>query len=297
MWPLATVGFFLLMLAGTAAAAWRLMSRQPAAAGQAAVSEPDDAPRWAGALADLAGISPVSRPVSELRRQLYAAGLRQPWAVAAYQGARTAAMIALPALGFLAVVAFTGKPLQGLALAALGLGLGYRLPERFLRRRALARRQALNRALPDFLDLLVVGVESGLSLDQAISDTARDLRRVHPVLWDELNLFRSELIAGASRAEALRNLGARSGEPELRKLTALLIQADRFGSSVSKLLRTQARYMRIRRRQAAEEKAHKVGVKLLFPIFFLIMPSVFLVTAGPAVVMLLENFSNMVHGR
>ena len=94
-------------------------------------------------------------------------------------------------------------------------------------------------------------------------------------------------------AAVAKSLGARVGEPELRKLTALLIQADRFGSSVSKMLRTQARYMRIRRRQLAEEKAHKVGVKLLFPIFLLIMPSVFLVTAGPAVLMLVTNFGKI----
>ncbi|MBI1352808.1 MAG: type II secretion system F family protein [Acidobacteria bacterium] len=291
-----TVGIFLVMLTAAGLLAWRFVGAPQAAAAPAAGDVDDERPRWAGALADLADVSPAVDE-GQLRRQLYAAGFRQPWAAAAYRGARTATTIALPTLGFGAVIAFTGQVFPALLTAALGAALGYRLPERYLRGRTRARRQALNRALPDFLDLLVIGVESGLSLDQAISDTSRDLRRVHPVLWDELNLFRSELIAGATRAEALRNLGQRCGEPELRKLTSLLIQADRFGSSVSKVLRTQARYMRVRRRQAAEEKAHKVGVKLLFPIFFLIMPSVFLITAGPAVIMLLENFGRMASGR
>jgi tight adherence protein C len=144
------------------------------------------------------------------------------------------------------------------------------------------------------LDLLVVSVESGLSLDQAVADTARDLRRAHRELSEELATFSREVQAGASRTDALRNLGVRTGDAEMRKLTSILIQADRFGSSVSKVLRNQARYMRIKRRQRAEESAHKVGVKLIFPIFFLIMPSVFLVTAGPAIIMLLENFRKMV---
>ena len=102
-----------------------------------------------------------------------------------------------------------------------------------------------------------------------------------------------ELQTGMSRPEALKNLGSRSGEPELKKLTSLLIQAERFGSSVAKVLRTQARYMRTRRKQKAEELAHKVSVKMIFPIFFLIMPVVFLVTAGPAVFVLFTSFAEM----
>ena len=117
--------------------------------------------------------------------------------------------------------------------------------------------------------------------------TAQDLRPAHPVFHDEISVFQGEVQAGATRAEALRNLAHRTGEAEMRRLTSLLIQTDRFGTSISKVLRSQARYMRIRRRQRAEELAHKVGVKLVFPIFFFIMPSMFLVTAGPAVLMLM----------
>ncbi len=292
----AAVALFLASLTGIGAAGYWLVSRTaPTAAAPAgsAATAPVGAPRWVGALSGLADVSTDRVHDSALRRQLHAAGLRQAWAPHAYFGLRMAGLIALPAVTLVITWWLGGGVVAAIAPTLLALAVALRFPERYLRKRVEARRAALNLALPDFLDLLVIGVESGLSLDQAISDTSRDLRRAHPALWEELNMFRNEMIAGASRAQALRNLGERVGEPELRKLTSLLIQADRFGASVSKVLRTQARYMRIRRRQAAEEKAHKIGVKLLFPIFFLVMPSVFLVTAGPAVIMLLVNFSGM----
>jgi len=229
-----------------------------------------------------------------LRRRLDRAGFRQPWAPQIYHGARLALVVGLPLLTFALITLATGTAVAALPATALGAYLGLTGPGRYLDRLARRRTERIGRSLPDFLDLLVVSVESGLSLDQAVADTARDLRRAHREISEELAIFSREVQAGASRADALRNLGIRTGDPEMRKLTSILIQADRFGSSVSKVLRNQARYMRIKRRQRAEESAHKVGVKLIFPIFFLIMPSVFLVTAGPAIIMLLENFSKMV---
>jgi tight adherence protein C len=291
-----TAAFFVVTLAAVGFIGYLLVSRTPAPA-TAGPQAPPDAPRWVSALVGLADVSPQRVPNGELRRKLRAAGLRQNWAAHAYHGLRTTMLIVIPAAVFLGTWLFSRSLGSTVAPTVLAFALALRIPDRYLRKRIEKRRAAINRALPDFLDLLVIGVESGLSLDQAISDTARDLRNAHPVLWEELNMFRNELIAGASRPEALRNLGERSGEPELRKLTSLLIQADRFGASVTKVLRTQARYMRIRRRQAAEEQAHKMSVKLLFPIFFLIMPSVFLVAAGPAVILLIENFGAMAEGR
>lgn len=231
---------------------------------------------------------------AKLRRRLERAGFRQSWAPQIYHGARLVLLFGLPLLTFGAIVLASGSAVGALPATAFGAYLGYAAPARYLARLARRRTERIGRSLPDFLDLLVVSVESGLSLDQAVADTARDLRRAHPELSDELAVFSREVQAGARRSDALRNLGARTGDAEMRKLTSILIQADRFGSSVSKVLRNQARYMRIKRRQRAEEAAHKVGVKLIFPIFFLIMPSVFLVTAGPAVIMLLDNFSGMV---
>lgn len=298
-----SIAVFLGVLASVGALGyWFFMRRDysiPAPAGAApVVPEPDwggeQAPEWASRLQSLADVSPFKTTAKPgVKTQLAAAGIRVPWAPAAFHSAKVVCAAVFPLLLFSALYAFSGDWLGALPGAVLGTYVGFTIPDRWLRRKARARRTAINRGLPDFLDLLVIAIESGLSLDQALADTARDLRKAHPALSDELGLFRSELLAGATRAEALKNLGGRPGEPELRKLTSLLIQADRFGSSVSKMLRTQARYMRIHRRQLAEEKAHKVGVKLLFPIFLLIMPSVFLVTAGPAVLMLMSNFSKI----
>jgi len=296
-----SIAVFVCMLAMVAAAGYWILLRGPQADGAADASPSAKGPRvgpgapsWASLLARASEWNSFAadEPAS-LRRRLAAAGVRWEGAAAAYNGARIALPVALSAALF-ALMVLGGRPLgASLLVLPLGLYFGFVLPERWVRRRARSRREAINRSLPDFLDLLVIAIESGLSLDQAVVDTARDLRRAHPVLADELFLFNRETQAGVTRAGALRNLGDRSGEPELRKLCHMLIQADRFGSSVAKVLRTQARYMRVRRRQSAEEKAHKTSVKLLFPIFFLIMPSVFLVTAGPAVILLLGQFTKM----
>ena len=231
-----------------------------------------------------------------LRRLLVSAGFRDDWAVVAVQGLRVLTTVTLPILT--AVILYSLNPdIMSIGPVVLCAGyIGFRLPEMVLHRLTQNRRSAVRRGLPDLLDLLVISIESGLSLDSAIATTAEDLAVVHPVLTDELSVFQYDMRAGTSHAEALRNLGKRTHEAELRKLTSLLIQADRFGTSISKVLRTQARYLRLRRRQSAEEMAHKVGVKLVFPIFFLIMPSMFLVTAGPAMIQLFGSIGKLVNG-
>ncbi len=231
-----------------------------------------------------------------LRRLLVSAGFRDDWAVVAVQGLRVLTTVTLPILT--AVILYSLNPdIMSIGPVVLCAGyIGFRLPEMVLHRLTQNRRSAVRRGLPDLLDLLVISIESGLSLDSAIATTAEDLAVVHPVLTDELSVFQYDMRAGTSRAEALRNLGKRTHEAELRKLTSLLIQADRFGTSISKVLRTQARYLRLRRRQSAEEMVHKVGVKLVFPIFFLIMPSMFLVTAGPAMIQLFGSIGKLVNG-
>ncbi len=256
----------------------------------------DGSPAWLGAVAGLGEFVTLDKDASAERRALAAAGYRSVGAEKVLFGLKCVGAVLGLAGSVLVVGICTGDFGSALSLGVLGGYIGYTWPERSLRRMIRARRLKISRGLPDFLDLLVIGVESGTSLDHAIADTARDLKRSHPVLSDELGVLQLEQQAGASRAEALKNLGYRTGEPELKKLTSLLIQADRFGSSVSRVLRTQARYMRIRRRQSAEERAHKVGVKMIFPIFLLIMPTVFLVTAGPAVILLLTNLSKMTGG-
>jgi tight adherence protein C len=255
---------------------------------------PDDAPAWLDALYRLGtAFDSKAEGGPRAKVRLAAAGFREDWITVSLRGAQLVLMAGLPLVTALMMLNI-GQGLFAIFIWVLLMGyIGARLPDWFVDRRTKSRREKIKQGLPDVLDLLVISIESGLSLDSAILSTAEDLELVHPVLSDELNFFQYEVRAGTSRTGALRNLGKRTGEPDMRKLTSLLIQADRFGTSVAKVLRTQARYMRLRRRQGAEEKAHKVGVKLVFPIFFLIMPAMFLVTAGPAILQLLAGIRTM----
>jgi tight adherence protein C len=299
-----SIGFFLVMLSIVAVAGYYLWMREAAGAGGETataewafedVSSPAGLPNWLRVMSDLGSMLKTSEVETlKIKRDLAAAGFRHELAVTTFLGLKASGVVLVPIVAAGVMYAINPDALAILPAVLCSGYLGYRLPDNLLRRKIEKRKRVLNRGLPDLLDLLVIQVESGLSLEQALADTARDLRLAHPVLAEELGVFQLEIQAGTSRTEALRNLGERPREPETRKLASLLIQADRFGTSISRVLRTQARYMRIRRRQNAEEQAHKVGVKLIFPIFFLIMPSMFLVTAGPAVLYLLSNLGSLV---
>lgn len=174
-----------------------------------------------------------------------------------------------------------------------GGAFGYMMPDRILTMLASARAKRLRRALPSALDLMVLALEAGQSLDQSIIDTSRALKSSHPDLATELLLLHLDLRANTSRADSLRNLAERNEDPELRKVTTLLIDADRFGTTLGPALRTHSRYLRIRFRQKAQEAARKLSVKLIFPVFFLIFPSVVLVTLGPAAIMIMTQLKAM----
>ena len=141
--------------------------------------------------------------------------------------------------------------------------------------------------------MMVVAVEAGLGLDQALQYVAREIEPGHPELSDELGLVGLEMRAGKRLTESLRNLSTRTGEDELSKLVAILTQSDRFGTSMGESLRTHSDYMRLRRRQEAEERAAKIGVKLVFPIFLFILPSMMLVTAWPAMLQIFQDLFPM----
>ena len=158
-------------------------------------------------------------------------------------------------------------------------------------RRARARR--LRSAIPAALDLMVLGMEAGQSLDQSIADASRGLKRTNPDLSGELAQLYLELKASNSRVDSFRSFGSRNKEPELRKLASLLIDSDRFGSTLAPALRSHAKYLRTRFRQQAQETARKVGVKLIFPVFFLIFPSVLLVTLGPACILMYSQLQKL----
>lgn len=159
---------------------------------------------------------------------------------------------------------------------------GYYAPLLWLKRVIAERQDALQRAIPDALDLMVVCVEAGLGLDQAIARVGQEINQAHPALGDEFNVLSQELRTGVQRQAALRNLAHRTDLEEVRNLVALLVQTDRFGTSIGQALRVHADSMRTTRRLKAEEFAAKLPVKLLFPLVFFIFPSMFIVTIGPA---------------
>jgi tight adherence protein C len=176
---------------------------------------------------------------------------------------------------------------------ASGVAAGWILPRFVLQKKVAKRQDIIRLSLPDALDLMVVSVEAGLGLDQAIQHVGRELQESHPELSEELSLITLEMRAGKRRCDALRNLAERTGEPEIRKLTAILIQNDRFGTSMGESLRSHSDFLRVRRRQEAEERAAKVGVKLVFPIFFFILPSMLIVAAGPGILQIFKNLFPM----
>jgi tight adherence protein C len=226
--------------------------------------------------------------VSASRLYLIAAGYRSDTAIHFLYGVKVVAAVVLVVLAVMFHAYVTANPVLRIVLViAAGLA-GYFGPNFILERMVSQRQEELRMALPDALDLMVVCVEAGLGLDQAIQSVSRELRLTHPALCDELALVNLEMRAGKRRADALRNLAERTGEVEIRKLVAILIQTDRFGTSIAESLRTHSDFMRIRRRQEAEERANKVGVKLVFPIFFFILPSMLVVAAGPGILQVVK---------
>lgn len=223
------------------------------------------------------------------RRYLMAAGHRSEEAVAIYYGIKLVCLIVLVfvALYFKASVTRIAV-LQIMVVAAAALA-GYFGPNMILEHLVSRRHETLKFSLPDALDLMVVCVEAGLGLDQAMVSVSRELKLTHPELCEEFEMVTLEMRGGKRRGEALRNLAERTGEPELRKLIAILIQTDRFGTSMAESLRTHSDFMRIRRRQEAEERANKVGVKLVFPIFFCILPAMLLVVGGPGLLQIFKQ--------
>lgn len=238
---------------------------------------------------------PVSPQEASLaRRELIAAGYRSDAAVYTYYGLKVLLAAAFGLLAFLVRSEVSSLAMIRMALVGGAAFLGYMLPTFVLERLVAARQERLRNALPDALDLLVVSVEAGLGLDQALQNVAQEIAIAHKDLADELGLVALEVRAGKRRADALRNLADRTGERELRNLVAALVQTDRFGTSLAESLRTHADFMRIQRRQEAEERANKVGVKLVFPIFFCILPSMFIIAGGPAMIQIFKTLLPLV---
>jgi tight adherence protein C len=190
------------------------------------------------------------------------------------------------------VATFSGSlPLAPLFVYATAIGLGFLLPDFWLSHLIKVRQRNIRLGLPEALDLLVVCVEAGLSLDKAIMRTGEEMRVSQPAIADELGLISLEQRAGRPRTEAWSECAERTGVDTVRSLASLIIQADKFGTSIGKALRSQAETLRTRRRQDAEEQSAKTTVKLVFPLVLLIFPSLFVVTLGPSMIVMFEAFS------
>src|SRR5574340_633920 len=239
-------------------------------------------------------VSPAD--ASYLHRSMLAAGYRTDNAVAVFYGIKLVSAVLGLVAALLLMDAMGKTLLMRIVFLGAGAGGGYVLPGFILERKIKKRQETLRLSLPDALDLMVVSVEAGLGLDQAIQHVSRELQPTHPEISEEWGLVTLEMRAGKRRSDPLRNLAERTGEPELRKLVAILVQNDRFGTSMAESLRAHSDFMRTRRRQDAEERAGKVGVKLIFPIFLFILPSMMVVTAGPALLQIFKYLFPLMAG-
>jgi tight adherence protein C len=229
---------------------------------------------------------------SRLRLTLIQAGFRYSNAVAAFYGIKAICTIIIP-LGYMTYVIWANKvTMLNLSIALGAAALGYHLPNYILSRVLKKRQDRIDRALPDVLDLMIVCMEAGLSLQSTLNHVAEEVRRVSKDLHQELRITNAELRTGIPRDKALRNLGERTGVQSVNSLISLMIQTEKMGASIAQSLRTHADFVRVRRGQRAEEMATKLPVKLVFPTFFCIFPALFIVILGPAA---FQIYRNIIH--
>ena len=236
------------------------------------------------------------KDVSVMHRKLIRAGIKNENALSILYGCKIVLAILFPVMASMLVLNAQSDSTNKIAFILAAAAAGFWGPNEFVKLKASKRQKQIQRGLANALDLMVVSVESGLGLDQAILQVAKELHNAHPEISEEFAMVNLELKAGKRRAEALRNLGERTNAEDLKKLVAVLIQADRFGTGIAQSLRAHADYMRVQSRQIAEEKAAKLGVKLVFPIFFCILPSLFVVTVGPMVLKISRELLPMMNG-
>ena len=230
--------------------------------------------------------------MSKLRMKLATAGLRGENAPTTFLASKTVVAVCLGA----AAAAFAWAKGDSLPAAAgitmIGAGAGFLGPNLWLSSATSKRKEQIRNGLPDTLDMMVISVESGLGLDAAFQRVGDEMRPVHPILAEELQLVTLESQMGIPRSEALTNLSTRTGLDEMRSLVAIINQAERFGTSIARALRNQSDALRVKRRQAAEERAQKTTVKLMAPLILFIFPAILVVLAGPAALKMIEALSN-----
>ncbi|MBI5283210.1 MAG: type II secretion system F family protein [Candidatus Solibacter usitatus] len=245
----------------------------------------------------LGTILPASpKDMTVMQRRLVRAGIKGPNSLKVLYGSKIVLGVLLPLIMTGVVWGSSAEAFNKMTAVLAAAGMGFFGPNEYVSIMSRRRQKEIRRGLPNSLDLMVVCVESGLGLDQAILQVAKELEHAHPEISEEFAMVNLELKAGKRRSEALRNLAERTAVDDLKKLVAVLIQADRFGTGVAQSLRAHSDFMRVQARQTAEEKAAKLGVKLVFPIFFCILPSLFIVTVGPVAVKIVRELIPMMSG-
>ncbi|HEV2523263.1 MAG TPA: type II secretion system F family protein [Candidatus Acidoferrales bacterium] len=245
--------------------------------------------RLKDALASVGKLASARGASSQSQLMLLRAGIRRPEARQAIAGVRILLPVILMAVAYFSGL-YRGRAVLVFAVSAL---LGYALPEIWLLRKVSARQQRLRVALPDGLDLLVICVEAGLGLDQALLRVSQELQRSHRDFSDELQLVTTEMRLGKTRVDALRELGRRTGLEDIKGLVTMLIQTERFGTSITQSLRVFSDDLRTKRRQRAEEKAAKISIKMVPVLVLFIFPALMIVVLGPAIVTIMRQFLKM----
>ena len=250
---------------------------------------------WRELVSRIGSVMPASaKDLPRLKKRLVKAGYRHPNAPRYFQGARAVSIVVFGVLVVM-IAGGTAGQADNLVLALIaGLMFGYMAPSQYVTMAIRRRQHAIEKGLPNALDLMVVCVEAGLGMDQTTLQVAKELQHAHPEICDEFTVMNLELRAGKRRVDALHNLAERTGVEDVKKLVAVLIQTDRFGTSIAQSLRGHADYLRTMARQRAEERAAKLAVKLVFPIFFCVLPSLFVVTIGPVLTRLIRDLIPMI---
>jgi len=237
-------------------------------------------------------IPPSATEANKLQKQLMQAGYRSPDAPTIFHAIQIVSFVAFPSAVVL-MCFFLQRPLSSSFIwSFLAAAVGFYLPRYVLRRKMKNRQQRITWGLADALDLIVVTVEAGLGLNAALVRVGEELKEVHPVIYEEFEIVNLEIRVGRSREESLRNLAERTGVDDLRSFVALMIQADKFGSSIGRAVRIFADSLRTKRRQRAEQASQKAALKLVFPLTIFLFPTIIIVILGPALLNLIDAFSN-----
>lgn len=234
-------------------------------------------------------IVPISAiEAAKLQKQLLQAGYRSQDATTAFRAIQITLLVAIPT--FIATVCFIlDRPLNNFFIwGIVGAAFGFYLPKYVVRKKTVARQRRITYALADSMDLMVVAVEAGLGINAALNRVADELKALHPDMHYEMDMVNLEIRVGRSREESLRNLAERTGIDDIRSFVALLIQADRYGSSIAKAVRVFAESLRNKRRQRAEQASQKAALKLLFPLTLFLFPVIIMVVLGPALLNLYD---------